>query len=131
MPVRSLTSVVLRWPARDDVLDAARRWAADLRRRDANVRRILVVGSCARGNYGVGSDLDVIVIADAAPDSLVARRALYEPIGIPVPADVTVYSPAEWSALADHSPHVLRRLQREMIEIGDTLIDPPQVRESG
>ena len=128
MPVRSLGSVVLKWPAREAVLDAARRWADDFRRRDESVQRILVVGSCARGDYGVGSDLDLIVIVDAAPDSLVARRARYEPTDIPVPVDVTIFTQGEWSALAEHSPHIWRRLHREIIELGSS--PPPPASSS-
>lgn len=117
MPVRSLGSAVLRWPARDEVLAAARRWAEELRVRDACVRRVLCVGSCARGDYGVGSDLDVIVIVADAPVSLVERRRLYEPTAIPVPTDVTVYTDAEWSLIESRSPQLWRRLSGETIEL--------------
>lgn len=95
MPVRSLSSAVLKWPARDAVLEAVKRWAVDLRRRDPRVHRILVVGSCARGDYGVGSDLDLILIVDPAPASLVERRKEFDPTGIPVPVDITVFTRAE------------------------------------
>ena len=117
MPVRSLGSAVLKWPARKDVLAAARVWAAELRFHDPNLVHVLCVGSCARGDYGVGSDLDVIVIVRTAPDSLVERRRDYEPQGIPVPVDVTVLTQVEWSAFAEKSPLLWRRLQREMIEL--------------
>ena len=61
MPVRSLTSAVFKWPDRDAVLSAAREWAQALRRRDASVEQVACVGSYARGDWGVGNDLDFLV----------------------------------------------------------------------
>lgn len=115
MPVRSLNSVVLKWPKRDEVLAAARRWAIDLARSDAAVEEIFCVGSCARGDWGVGSDLDVVVIVSRAPDSPVERRRLYEPTNVPVAADVWIYTREEWAGLAEHSVHLFRRLQNERV----------------
>lgn len=115
MPVRSLNSVVLKWPKRDEVLAAAGCWAAELVHRDEAVEEVFCIGSCARGDWGVGSDLDVVVIVTRAPDSPVERRRLYEPTNVPVAADVWVYTRDEWNALANHSPHLWRRLQREKL----------------
>ncbi|MFQ5811257.1 MAG: nucleotidyltransferase family protein, partial [Armatimonadota bacterium] len=66
MPVRSLHSSVLRWPDREIVLDALRRWTDRLARGHANVRRLGYCGSYARGDWGVGSDLDIIVVIAAS-----------------------------------------------------------------
>jgi len=118
MPVRSLSSVVFRWPDREQVLAAARRWAVGLRREDAMVQHVYCVGSYARGDWGVGSDLDVIVIVGDAPTSVVERRRCYEPTEVPVPADVWVYTRGEWECLREHSPHLWKRLHREMVELG-------------
>lgn len=126
MPVRSLNSVVLRWPSRDDVLSSARRWAVALARRDEAVEEVFCVGSCARGDWGAGSDLDIVVMVTSAPDSPVERRRLYEPAGIPVPADVWVYTGAEWAALAHHAPHLQRRLLRERLVLTDSGVRPPR-----
>ena len=119
MPIRSLSSAVLRWPGRDEVLAAARRWAESLRNRDPHVAAVYCVGSYARGDWGVGSDLDVIVLlASGAPAmSSVVRRERYEPREVPVPADVWVYTPAEWEALAEGAPHVMRRVGREQVDL--------------
>lgn len=117
MPVRSLNSVVFEWPNRAQVLEAARRWAAELLQRDPAVEDVFCVGSYARGDWGVGSDLDVIVIVGEAPASLVERRRLYEPARLPVHADVWVYTRAEWKALATHSPALRQRLHDEMLAL--------------
>ncbi len=115
MPVRLLNSVVLKWPTRDEVLAAARRWAVELARSDAAVEEVFCVGSCARGDWGVGSDLDVLVIVCSAPDCPVERRRLYEPTKVPVAADVWIYTRDEWTGLAEHSVHLFRRLQNERV----------------
>jgi len=117
MPVRSLNSAVLRWPRREEVLDAARRWAAQLRQRDPAVRYVFAVGSYARGDWGVGSDLDVIVILGETNLTPVERYARYYPDGVPVPADVWVYTQAEWAALHERSPLLAQRLEREAVSL--------------
>lgn len=115
MPVRSLNSVVLKWPTREQALSAARRWAMNLAERDRAVEEVFCVGSCARGDWGVGSDLDVVVVVSQAPDSPVERRRRYEPVDVPVPADVWIYTREEWDCLAGHSPHLYRRLMQERL----------------
>jgi hypothetical protein len=117
MPVRSLTSAVFKWPDRERVLCSARRWAASLRRQDATVERVLCVGSCARNDWGVGSDLDVIVVVRDTILSPVERQARYEPQGLPVPADLWVYTRAEWELLRSRSPHLWKRLHAEMLDL--------------
>ena len=62
MPVRSLTSPVLIWPNRDRVDEAVRCWGVALKASTPAAVRVGYFGSYARGNWGVGSDLDVVVI---------------------------------------------------------------------
>ena len=117
MPVRSLTSAVFKWPDRKQVLSAAHRWATSLRRKDRTVELVLCIGSYARNGWGVGSDLDVIVVLSDTDLSRLQRHARYDPKGLPVPADVWVYTRAEWEALASNSPQLWQRLQREMLDL--------------
>ena len=106
MPVRSLNSAVFKWPNREKVLSAARRWATSLRRQDPAVELVMCVGSYARDDWGVGSDL-----------SPVQRHARYAPQGLPVPTDVWVYTSAEWEGLSSQSPQLWQRLRREMLDL--------------
>ncbi len=117
MPVRSLNTAVFKWPDREQVLSAAGRWGAALRARDADVVRIGCVGSYARGDWGVGSDLDVIVILRESNLTTLQRYSRYYPEGLPVPADVWVHTMAEWDALAVRSPQLRRRLEGEWLEL--------------
>ena len=117
MPVRSLTSAVFRWPDRDAALAAARTWACDLAARDAEIVCIACVGSAARGDWGIGSDLDLVVITRRAPDDPVERLRRYEPTNLPVPADLFVYTLSEWSDLMRTRPHLARRWQTEWLSL--------------
>jgi len=88
-----------------------------LRRRDPAVQRVLCIGSYARGDWGVGSDLDVIVVLSDSQLSPTERYCRYYPDGLPVPADLSVYTRAEWESLARRSPQLWLRLERELLEL--------------
>ena len=53
MPVRSLSSSVLRWPDIRAVDEATRRWAVEEVGRRKGVLRVGYFGSYARGDWGV------------------------------------------------------------------------------
>ncbi len=99
MPVRSLGTAVLTWPDAGAVTAAARRWAVELRRADAAVEAVGCFGSYARGDWGVGSDLDLVVIVAASALPFERRAARWDATGLPVPADLLVYTRAEWERL--------------------------------
>ncbi len=120
MPVRLLNSAVFEWPGRGPVLDAARRWAEQLVRRDSAVLSVFCVGSYARGDWGVGSDLDIVVLVSTCEPSVVERRRRFEPTGLPVPADVMVFTADEWTQLAEDRPQLVARLESERLTLCDT-----------
>lgn len=103
MPVRSLHSSVLKWPDAQSVDRAARRWAKAMLRSRKDVLKIAYFGSYARGNWGVGSDLDLIVIVENSEKPFISRAAEWDVTALPVPADVLVYTQQEWDALAKQS----------------------------
>lgn len=100
MPVRSLTSSVLRWPDAATVRQAVERWAAAAAARRADVLRIGYFGSYARGDWGVGSDVDLVVVVEGDEQPFVRRAAAWDATDLPVPADVLVYTAEEWQALS-------------------------------
>lgn len=99
MPVRSLSSSVLRWPDATRVDRAVRRWAQRAVATRSDVLQVGYFGSYARGDWGPGSDLDVIVIVQGSPEPFQARAARWDATELPVPADVLVYTKDEWLAL--------------------------------
>jgi len=100
MPVRSLGTAVFVWPDAATVKTAALRWAERVRRADGDVAAVGYFGSYARGDWGVGSDLDLVVILTKSTLPFERRATRLDTIGLPVPADVLVYTVTEWASLA-------------------------------
>ena len=62
MPVRSFNSSVLKWPNREEVNRAVRRWAATFVKKRPEILRLGYFGSYARGLASPDSDVDLLVI---------------------------------------------------------------------
>ncbi len=78
---------------RESLIESARRHVQHLERRLA-LQRAVVVGSVARGDFNVWSDVDVVVVADGLPDRAVDRlELLWE--GRPPRVEVIGFTPAE------------------------------------
>lgn len=99
MPVRSLNSSVLVWPTRTEVDNAVREWADRVAAAKPELRRLGYFGSYARGDWGVGSDLDVIAIVTAASERRDRRAIDWDLTGLPVPTELLVYTIDEWREL--------------------------------
>jgi predicted nucleotidyltransferase len=116
MPVRSLTSPVLKWPDAQTVAKAARRWAEKIAQARPDLVQIGYFGSYARGDWGVGSDLDLIIILDHTDKPFEARSVEFDTSELPVPADVLVYTLEEWRSLAPQR-RFFQTLAREAVWI--------------
>lgn len=103
MPVRLLNSSVLKWPERDSVGEALRRWAERTVSEHEEVLRIGCFGSFVRADWGVGSDLDIVMIVARSNESFERRAARWDTTSLPVPADLLVYTPSEWRILTERS----------------------------
>jgi len=113
MPVRSLGSSVFRWPDLESVDQAVRDWADNVARERPEVLRIGYIGSYARGDWGVGSDLDLIIILRASKQPF-WRRSLELPLpDLPVPADMLVYTQDEWSSIGAEGTRFYTTVQHE------------------
>jgi len=99
MPVRLSTSSVLVWPDASAVEQAIRKWAAGIASIRPEVVRIGYFGSYARGNWGPGSDVDLIVIVRDSEVPFDRRASGWDATDLPVPADILVYTLREWSGL--------------------------------
>ncbi len=99
MPVRPLSSSVVRWPDAQTVARAVARWAERSVRQRPNVERIGYFGSYARGDWGVGSDLDLVVVVPT-DEPFERRAASWDLADLPVPADLLVYTPEEWRSVS-------------------------------
>ncbi len=100
MPVRSLSSPVLKWPDEREVDQAVRRWVERAVASRPEVLRVGYFGSYARGDWGVGSDLDLVIIVERAEEPFERRAAQWDTTELPVPVELLVYTQAEWKRLA-------------------------------
>lgn len=114
MPVRSLSSSVLKWPDAQMVDQAVRRWAGKAAQRRQDLVRIGYFGSYARGDWGVGSDLDLVIILKESHRPFERRAAEWDMIELPVPADVLIYTEEEWRSLCLQRGFY-RRVMKEVV----------------
>lgn len=98
MPVRPLTSSVLRWPEAASVTCAAARWAREIAAQYPGLVRIGYSGSYGRGNRGVRSDLELMRILERADRPFALRSGACDTTRLPAPADVPVHLEAKWEA---------------------------------
>ena len=56
---------VLRWPSSEQVIDQATRWAKAQQHQNPDLLAVGMFGSYGRGDAGVGSDLDPLLILEA------------------------------------------------------------------
>jgi uncharacterized protein len=115
MPVRSSSSHVLTWPTPEQVAEADRVWGAALKVSRSDVVRVGYFGSYARGDWGVGSDLDLVVVLTACEEPPLRRGLAFDTIsGFPVPVDLLVYTQDEWRRPEEEEAPFLRRLSAEV-----------------
>ena len=115
MPVRSLTSSVFKWPDAQMVNQAIRRWAAKMEQQHPETLQIGYFGSYAKGNWGVGSDLDLIIVVDHSSLPFTQRSVAWDTLELPVPTDVCVYTQAEWDNMKRQAHRFYREVMREAI----------------
>lgn len=113
MPVRSLSSSVIRWPDLETVREAIGRWAKAEVPKHPSLIRLGYFGSYARGEWGVGSDLDLIAIVEKSPDAFERRNLSWSLTSLPVPSDLLVYTLAEWESLEEGGGRFACTLSRE------------------
>ena len=99
MPVRSLTQSLLRWPEPEQVLAQVRDWAVRIAADHPGLERVGVFGSYGRGEAGVGSDLDLLLIDADARGSQQRRLPLWPLEELPLSCDALVLTPSEHATL--------------------------------
>lgn len=121
MPARSSTSSVLRWPDAGSVLADLRRWVEDEVARHPELLRLAVFGSYARGDSGVGSDIDLVAIVDDSRERFDRRALSWRTETLPLPTELLVYTSAEWRAMAQQGGLFARTIEREAVWLYDAL----------
>jgi predicted nucleotidyltransferase len=81
------------------VHNAAEQWSKRIASEKLEILKIGYFGSYAKGNSGVGSDLDLLILVDHAQQPFERRAATLDLSELPVPADLHIYSIAEWNSM--------------------------------
>ncbi len=94
---------------------AVRSWSAEQAQHRPELKRLGYFGSYARGDWGVGSDLDLIAIVDEASESFERRSLNWDLNSLPVPSEIVVYTLQEWDELQKRDNKFGRMLRSEAI----------------
>ncbi|MDD5675704.1 MAG: nucleotidyltransferase domain-containing protein [Chitinivibrionales bacterium] len=116
MPVRSLNSCVLKWPDRPSVISALQNWATRLKAQNAEIIKIGFFGSYARDDWGVGSDIDIIMIVSSSNLPFEKRSAIIDTTALPIAADLLVYTENEWKKMKESGFYRKVMLEAEWLD---------------
>jgi predicted nucleotidyltransferase len=108
-----LHSSVLKWPERRAVEEAVAAWAARERLRHPDLLRLGWFGSYARGDAGVGSDLDLVAVVEQSAEPFERRALAWDLSPLPLAAEILVYTRDEWQRLVEEGGRFARTLLRE------------------
>jgi hypothetical protein len=109
---------VLRWPSAAEVLEQAGRWAAQQVHANSDLLAVGVFGSYGRGDAGVGSDLDLVLILRECAEPIWDRLRRWDTGSLPLACDLLVYSLAEWRSLPEWNPRLAAALGKETRWLG-------------
>ena len=112
MPVRSLTPSLLRWPEPEPVLNQVRLWAVQVAAEQLGLERVGMFGSYGRGDAGVGSDLDLLLI-DSGNGPQHQRLLAWPLAQLPLSCDALVLTPTEHAELLASGSAMATALQRD------------------
>ncbi|WP_211210550.1 nucleotidyltransferase domain-containing protein [Arhodomonas aquaeolei] len=83
--------------------------------RHPEITRIGYFGSYARRDWGVGSDLDLVVIGNGLDEPFLRRSLRFDTGTLSVPAEVLVYTELEWLTLATPADRFARTVTAETV----------------
>lgn len=106
-------SRVFKWPKPAEVEEALKVWAAQEAPRHAGLLHLGWFGSYARGDAGMGSDLNLIAVIEASSEPFLRRALAWNLLPLPVPAEILIYTRAEWEKLQEQGGRFIRTLERE------------------
>lgn len=126
MPVRSSTSSVVTWPDARMVDEALRAWTRAAVREHPEILRVGYIGSYARGDWGVGSDVDVVIVVARSDEPFPSRGHTWDLTSLPVPADALTYTADEWSSFLREGRRFARVVEDTAVWIFDNCRRKPR-----
>mgnify|MGYP000866158257 CR=1 FL=1 len=114
MPVKSFSSSVIKWPNEKLVISSLKKWTNTILKMNQNVVRIGYFGSYVRGDWGVGSDLDLVIILSQSDLPFERRNLGWQEHQLPVPTDILIYTQQEWEAMRKEEMPFFKRMNSEI-----------------
>jgi hypothetical protein len=102
---------VLRWPSSEQVIDQATAWAKAQQQQNPDLLAVGLYGSYGRGDAGVGSDLDLVLILEACSLPIWERLRRWDTGSLLLACDLLVYSRPEWQSLPQWNPRLAEALR--------------------
>ena len=72
-------------------------------------------GSYARGDWGPGSDFDLVAVVQHSPDPFELRAVGWRVDELPVPADLVVFTLEEWQRMRHEERLFFRTVESEAV----------------
>ncbi len=117
MPVRLLNSSVLKWPSKKRVIRELHEWLNAILQIREDILLLGYFGSYARGNWSVGSDLDLLIVVDDSRLPFERRAIEWDVTNLSVPVDLLVYTAKEWQALIERESRFYKTVIEETVWI--------------
>ena len=114
MPPPSSNGSVLRWPSSAHVLEQAARWARCQAAAHPELVAVGIFGSYGRGDAGVGSDLDLLLVLQQCELPIWERLRAWDTADLPLATDLLIYSRQEWGSLPAWNPKLAATLDQDM-----------------
>ncbi len=103
------------WPDHAQVDRAIRAWVLEVARQHSELVRLGYFGSYARGDWGVGSDLDLVAVVTESYEPFERRSLMWNLDTLPVPAELLIYTRVEWQQLQEKGGRFAQTLIRETV----------------
>jgi predicted nucleotidyltransferase len=81
--------------------------------------RLGFFGSYANGTWGVGSDLDLVAVVAESKEPFERRALSWNLNDLPVPAELLIYTSAEWERLIERGGRFAEMLRRDAVWLLD------------
>jgi hypothetical protein len=95
------------------VIDQATAWARTQQDQNPDLLAVGVFGSYGRGDAGVGSDLDLVLLLKACELPIWERLRRWDTGALPLACDLLVYSRKEWQSLPQWNPRLAAALGQD------------------
>jgi hypothetical protein len=97
-----------------------REWAAEITAQHPELVKLGYFGSYARGDWGVGSDLDLIAIVSESETQFSERPLAWDLLKLPVPAEIVVYTLAEGQKMQAEGRRLAQVVANEAVWVYNT-----------